>query len=312
MRAEDRIASSLQLAMLLEVSAYPKPGNVHRTQNFRETKYEHFLSSAAALGSTYRWAARRGVMISKGTADISNAQLGKAILMGVENMMQWQIGGNTSLGTIMMLIPIAVSAGLATINGKISIARLRANIRRLLQSATYVDSLDVFKAISAASPGGIGSNSELDVMSSDSLNQIRRNHIRLLRIFKMAAQRDSIASEWTTGYKITFEIGHPYFGDSIKAGIDMNATIVDTFLQILAEVPDTLIARKVGFGKAQYVSSRARECLDAGAMTTEKGVYLIKKLDRDLGTPHHELNPGTTADILSAVLAIALLEGFKV
>ena len=207
--------------MLLEVSAYPKPGNVHRTQNFDQTRYEHFLSSSAALGSTYRWAAHRGALISKGTVDISNARLGKAILMGVQNMMQWQKGGNTSLGTILMLMPIAVSAGLSAINDHISISRLRANISRVLQSATYVDSLDVFKAISAASPGGIGSNRELDVKSFKSLSQIRRNHIRLLKIFKMAAYRDSIASEWTTGYKITFEIGHPYFSKCIKAGLDI-------------------------------------------------------------------------------------------
>ena len=34
---EDYVARSAQLAMLLEVSAYPKPGNVDRTHDFRAT-----------------------------------------------------------------------------------------------------------------------------------------------------------------------------------------------------------------------------------------------------------------------------------
>ena len=42
----DHVSRCLQLAILLEVSAYPKPGNVHRTADFQETDYEHFLASA--------------------------------------------------------------------------------------------------------------------------------------------------------------------------------------------------------------------------------------------------------------------------
>ncbi|WP_455363487.1 triphosphoribosyl-dephospho-CoA synthase, partial [[Eubacterium] cellulosolvens] len=40
---DDEIAAALQLAVLLEVSAYPKPGNVHRTRDFELTRFEHFL-----------------------------------------------------------------------------------------------------------------------------------------------------------------------------------------------------------------------------------------------------------------------------
>jgi len=40
----DFIAGSAELAMLLEVSATPKPGNVDRTHDFEDVTYEHFLS----------------------------------------------------------------------------------------------------------------------------------------------------------------------------------------------------------------------------------------------------------------------------
>ena len=42
-------ASSGQLAMLLELSAYPKPGNVHRTRNFNDLRFEHFLGTIPGL-----------------------------------------------------------------------------------------------------------------------------------------------------------------------------------------------------------------------------------------------------------------------
>jgi triphosphoribosyl-dephospho-CoA synthase len=41
MRPVDRA----QLAMTLEVCAYPKPGNVDRCHDYSETRLEHFLAS---------------------------------------------------------------------------------------------------------------------------------------------------------------------------------------------------------------------------------------------------------------------------
>ena len=63
----DEIAAALELALLLEVSAYPKPGNVHRTRDFENTRFEHFLASAVALGPHFRLAALRGSKIADGS-----------------------------------------------------------------------------------------------------------------------------------------------------------------------------------------------------------------------------------------------------
>ncbi|MCW4055912.1 MAG: triphosphoribosyl-dephospho-CoA synthase, partial [Candidatus Bathyarchaeota archaeon] len=57
--AAQQVSSSLQLAILLEVSA-DKPGNVNRTASFRSTRYEHFLASAVAVGPSFELAAERG------------------------------------------------------------------------------------------------------------------------------------------------------------------------------------------------------------------------------------------------------------
>lgn len=49
-----------QIASVLEVSGYPKPGNVHRTRDFDDMVYEDFLVSGIVIGDTMRLAARRG------------------------------------------------------------------------------------------------------------------------------------------------------------------------------------------------------------------------------------------------------------
>ena len=40
-----KAAERAQLALMLEVCAYPKPGNVDRCHDYAETRLEHFLAS---------------------------------------------------------------------------------------------------------------------------------------------------------------------------------------------------------------------------------------------------------------------------
>ncbi|MGZ7132554.1 MAG: triphosphoribosyl-dephospho-CoA synthase, partial [Halobacteriota archaeon] len=59
----DFIAGCAELAMLLEVSATPKPGNVDRTHDFEDVTYEHFLASAVGTFPVFKKAAsaRHGI-----------------------------------------------------------------------------------------------------------------------------------------------------------------------------------------------------------------------------------------------------------
>ena len=44
----------VNLASLLELSGWPKPGNVHRMQNFKDTRFEHFLAGIAAIQPNFK------------------------------------------------------------------------------------------------------------------------------------------------------------------------------------------------------------------------------------------------------------------
>lgn len=305
------ISECLQLAVLLEVSSYPKPGNVHRTADFKKTRYEHFLASAVAVTPHFKLAAERGMMLSTGKAGLDQINIGEIIKNAVENVDEWQHGENTLLGTIILLTPIAVAAGMTLAEDSFSINKLREKMRIIVESTTPADAVAVYDAIEIAKPGGLGKAPKLDVTDSASKQKILEDEVTLFDVFKIASKYDSITYEWINNYPITFDLGYPYFIQQLEKTKDVNTATVHTFLKILAEIPDTLIARKAGLAKAKEVSAQAKQVLEMGGLTTQPSKDRLWKLDEKLRDSTHQLNPGTTADIIAAVLAVSILNGYR-
>jgi triphosphoribosyl-dephospho-CoA synthase len=303
------ISNCLELAILYEVSGYPKPGNVHRTADFKETTFEHYLASSVAIASSFAWVANQGVRVIKEEIVASEIEVGAAIKNSVERMLKSQSGGNTLLGAIIILIPIAAAAGMIT--GGFSLTKLRKNIKVVVESTTPQDAVAVYDAIAAVNPGGLNKTIKLDVTDPNSKKEIIDKNITLLDTFKIAASYDSIASEWVNNYPITFDLGYPYFIKQLKEEENINIATVHTFLKILSEVPDTFISRKVGQTIAESISAEAKEVIDEGGLTSPLGRNLLLKLDNRLRDSEHNLSPGTTADITEAVLALNNLNGYK-
>jgi triphosphoribosyl-dephospho-CoA synthase len=305
------VSECLQLAVLLEVSSYPKPGNVHRTADFKKTRYEHFLASAVAVAPHFKSAAERGIMISSGKAGLDQINIGEMIKNAVESVGAWQRGENTLLGTIILLSPIAVAAGMTFAEDSFSILKLREKMRIVVESTTPADAVAVYDAIEIAKPGGLGKAPKLDVTDPASRQKILKDQVTLFDVFKIASEYDSITYEWVNNYPITFDLGYPYFTQQLEKTKDVNTATVHTFLKILAEIPDTLIARKAGLAKAKEVSAQAKQVLEMGGLTTQPGKDRLWKLDEKLRDPTNQLNPGTTADIIAAVLAVSVLNGYR-
>jgi triphosphoribosyl-dephospho-CoA synthase len=124
-----------------------------------------------------------------------------------------------------------------------------------------------------------------------------------------AADRDSIAAEYTTDYALTFECGLPALERALDAGLRVRDATVELSLELLAAVPDTLIARKRGLDAAERVSVDAARVLAAGGVRDDAGRAALETFDASLRQDGNALNPGTTADLVTAVLFTALLEG---
>ncbi|MCS7095716.1 MAG: triphosphoribosyl-dephospho-CoA synthase [Candidatus Bathyarchaeota archaeon] len=308
-----RIAQCLELAILLEVSA-DKPGNVNLAVGFEGTNHTHFLASAVAAAPHFKKAAEQGVAVFNGKLKVTEVGVGLIIRDCVADINTWQSGGNTLLGTVLLLCPMAVAAGMSKVknqSGAFELSELRENLRLVTECSTPEDAVAVYEAIEIAKPGGLGKAPDLDVKDPNSINRILTEKISLYKVFKIASNYDRVCSEWVKNYPITFEFAYPYLMEQIKENRDPSVAITHTFLKVLSEYPDTFIARKVGLEKAKEVSTMAGEVLRYGGLKTSTGREKLRAFDVYLRRHDSKLNPGTTADIIAAALALALLSGYR-
>jgi triphosphoribosyl-dephospho-CoA synthase len=275
----DIVAAAAQLACLLEASA-EKPGNVTPRQAFANMAYEDFLRSAAALGPAMARAGARGV--------------GETVLEAITATRYWT-KTNTNLGIALLFAPLAKAAQAG--EGP----DLRVNLKIVLRTLTVADACAAYEAIRLAAPGGLGEAPQHDVRDVPT--------VTLRSAMAHAAARDSIAAEYGSDYAIVFERGLPAFRAAQAGGADTGPAVVQTYLTLLAAVPDTLIARKRGLTVAWSVTAKAAEALAAGGMFGPAGRRAVTALDQWLRRAgDNSLNPGTTADMTAAVLFVAMLE----
>jgi triphosphoribosyl-dephospho-CoA synthase len=305
------ISQCLELAMLLEVSAN-KPGNVTFTTGFEGTRVEHFLASAVAAGSWFEEAANRGIAELEKKLGVNDVGIGQIIKECAGDINAWQKGGNTLLGTVILLAPVAVAAGMVQTraNFGFDLSRLRENLKLVVESTTAEDAIYLYEAIDVAKPSGLNEASELDVNDPASKARILEENVSLFEVFKIAAGYDDVCSEWVRNYPITFDLAYPYLTAQLERE-DLNMAVVHTFLKILSKHPDTFIARKAGVEEAWQVSSDAKTALHLGGLNTLEGRKSVLKLDRKLRESRNRLNPGTTADLTAAALALCTLGGYR-
>jgi triphosphoribosyl-dephospho-CoA synthase len=311
MRANNRavhIARCLELAILLEASA-PKPGNVSTATNFEKTFYTHFLASAIAATPSFETAAQKGISVSQRKIGLTDVGLGRLIKKCMTDINAWQHGGNTLLGAVILLSPIAVAAGMTSTTEDLQ--HLRKNLKLIIESTTPRDAVNMYAAIEIANPSGLGKAPTLDINDPHSVNKILEDKITLYNVFKIAEKYDNICSEWVNNYPITFDLAYPTLTKQLQNKDDPNSATVQTFLEVLAKVPDTFIARKTGIEKSQDISLKAGQILNLGGTETPLGKKRLKEFDKELRKSGNLLNPGTTADILAAALALSVLNGYR-
>jgi len=307
--AGDYVGRCHALAGLLEVSAYPKPGNIHRLRDSVETRYEHFLAGSVATMPALRDLASRAYYSSCG-GDWSSLGLGEAILKAVKEMLTWQRGGNVHLGVVLLHAPIAAAAGAAYEEDGVSSTSIRGSLTEVVAAATPRDTVNIYKAIDLAmTRRTLGEVSDLDISDESSLEVIEEEGLTPVQVFELCKDRDTICSEWVNGFTVTFEEGHRHLSHRLEEGETVNSAIVETFLYLLSRHQDSLIIRKSGVEKAKEVSGRAAQVLrrrgEPGFMEE------VRRMDEELWSGNGKLNPGTTADLTAASIFVQLLTGWR-
>lgn len=263
------------MACLLEVLA-AKPGNVHRGSDFDDTTFGDFVLAGQAIAPVMERA--------------PHERLGATILNAV-HATRAVTGTNVNLGIILLLAPLAMVPRDES---------WQAGLPHVLAHLTPDDARDVYEAINLAQPGGMGKVCDADLAAAPPSD--------LLAAMKLAADRDTIARQYTNKYHEIATIVLPMLQENLRQ-LPTLAAIVRTHVQVLAVLPDTLIARKCGPLLAEQASEWAGEVLTAGERSTEEYYHALADLDFWLRADGRKRNPGTTADLICAALFLALREG---
>ena len=281
------VAENAQLALLLEVTATPKPGNVDRTREHPDLRFEHFMAGAVGANQGLRMAA-------------TGEPLGASFERAIEGMTD-QRGGNTQFGALLLLTPLvrAASGGeAASENGELTPERAA----RITETTTVADAVGFYQAfehVDVAVDDPPADMEALDVRrGADAVPAIEERELTLYEVFERSADRDGVAREWVSGFPRSFSAA-----DRIAA---LDGPVPDraarVFLELLSDEPDTFVVTNHGEATAREVSADARAALD--------GDFDPDALADDL--VERGVNPGTTADIVAAGLFVALERGLVV
>ncbi len=277
----DEIEAAYRAACRLEVRTL-KPGNVHiYADGHRMTVVDFDTSTEVSAPHISDPALAVGTRIHRAVEATFKA-----------------VGQNTNLGIVLLCAPLAAAAerpGPATLAHK---------LKSVLANLDHEDAREVYKAIAAASPAGLGSESSGDVRAEPPANWT------LLDAMRAAASRDMIANEYATGFGGIFANARTLTA-ALASGAAPEDALASLFLHQLAEHPDTHIVRKHGPALADRVLRRAAEVLSGLSDGTPSNLSAAPNRARllafDAELKSWGANPGSLADLMCAsIFATAL------
>ncbi|MBY8996487.1 MAG: triphosphoribosyl-dephospho-CoA synthase [Candidatus Thorarchaeota archaeon] len=303
-----RLSSIGQLSILLEASS-PKPGNVNRQFGFSDTDYRHFLASASLMSRGLHMSASRGVALAEGSLSCSETNIGELIQMSAQETFTGINKQNTILGTILLYIPLVVaSAAAVTQDGSYSTRGILKWLKEITENTSVDDTVELYKTfhlIRSTNPrveesaSWTDSHSRYDIDNPHVLDNILEDGLTLQSLFKMSADVDEISGEWANNFHLTLSQIFPYL-DKVADNLEnLEEGIVQTFVWLLSLRPDGLIAKKAGEKRAEEIRALAEKTMKAWNQDTGP-LELMKSLDEELRKEGNLLNPGTTADLVSA------------
>lgn len=286
------IADNAQLALLLEVSSTPKPGNVDREHEYADLRFEQFVAGGVGARDGLERAAEGG-------------PVGEAFERAVAGM-STQSGGNTQFGAILLVTPLAVAAA----RGQDDPAAPADPPRELtpemasevVAETTVEDAIGFYRAFDHVGVAVDEPPEDLDApdvrLGGDAAPVLREQELTLEDVMADSAEIDGLAAEWVGGFERTFEIARRI---SAREG-PVTDRAASVFLEALAEEIDTFVVTQHDRETAREVKRRAAAALDGEEEPEDLAAEFV---DRGI-------NPGTTADLIAGGFFVALERGLEV
>ena len=263
----------------LELQAF-KPGNVSQYSEGHGMTVADFRRSAEASAPCL--------------ADMG-LPLGERVFRAIDAT--WAaVGCNTNLGIVLLAAPLMQAFMDPPPDRSLG---FHAAVKEVLQQTTIADADWVYRAIRRARPAGLGAAPEQDVHMTP--------NVTLLQTMALAADRDTIARQYTDSFADIFHTAVPMYDARLSQGDNEEWATVAVYASFLSRYPDSHVQRKLGVTASIQVSARmagVEAALSASGSLNEK-LDLLRQLDTEFKAGG--INPGTSADLTVATLLAAQL-----
>ncbi|MDO5844541.1 MAG: triphosphoribosyl-dephospho-CoA synthase [Methanocorpusculum sp.] len=223
-----------ELAMLFEVCAKHKPGNVDREHDYDDTRLEHFLCSAVRSRSVFE--------------NSENLSVGEMIFEAVKKT-NIHSGGNTHFGAFILLAPLIKGKGVS-------------GAAELVKKTSVEDAVLFYKAFGLTQVR-MNKSDDIDVNDPASIQMLRDKKMTLYNVMEYSSENDMVAREWINGFALT-----KIFAEKLLSRNCGTSDIPKVFIEMMSEYSDTFIAKKFGAETSEDVSRLAKK-VTAGETTVE-------------------------------------------
>lgn len=200
-------------------------------------------------------------------------------------------GCNTNLGILLLCAPLAAAAAMAPRDQNSD--DLQPRLASVLAGLDMDDTGEVYRAIAAANPGGLGKSETADVSAPPT--------VTLREAMALARDRDRIANAYVTNFSDVFDIALPRLAAARHEERREEDAIASLHMTLLAKFPDSHIARKFGSARAEEIRAVA-EVLRPRVFPLTSNDKRDRLLTFDATLKSEGVNPGTTADFVVASL----------
>lgn len=126
---------------------------------------------------------------------------------------------------------------------------------------------------------------------------------------RFAAARDPLAREYARDFEVTRELARPALLSALSRAGSVRGALVQTYLEVLSEVPDLEVASRAGRREAEDVSRMANGVLKAGGAYSRRGIEGVANLDGLLRADPRLAPTATERPVIAAAFLVALEYG---
>lgn len=274
MLSESAIKDAVFWACEQEVKA-PKPGNVNCFSDGHNMASDDFIRSAHAIAP---------IMAKPGLT------VGERILHSVQATRE-VVDCNTNLGIVLLFAPLCTA-----VQNSEDFSELPEVLQQVLASLTIEDARLCYQAIRMAEAGGMGRSNEQDIADEPT--------VTLLQAMEMAQNRDQIALQYVSNFRLLWKVGLPALTNALNSGESVEWATAFAYLKLLSDAPDSLICRKQSVELATAVTEKAKQLVFQMNKNSTLDAYLTELTAWDKELKQKAINPGTTADLVATTLLL--------